>query len=152
MFFIKEGIISVLFIGSILFSTKSFGQKIVTMQPDLDLLRIQNDTKKPPQIIYRHQSGFQFSYNPITFILRSGLYIYQHQITHQITSNCMYSPSCSEFSRQSLAQYGFLKGVSLTLDRLTRCTKLQAYYNIKHMKINTELKFVDDCHLYHWHE
>lgn len=34
---------------------------------------------------------------------------------------CPMHPSCSEYSRQAIARYGFAKGWIMTVDRLTRC-------------------------------
>lgn len=35
--------------------------------------------------------------------------------------NCRFLPTCSEYSRQALKQYGMIQGVKLTLKRLGRC-------------------------------
>lgn len=37
-------------------------------------------------------------------------------------SHCQFSPSCSEYSRQSIKEYGFSIGVIMTADRLMRCS------------------------------
>jgi hypothetical protein len=35
---------------------------------------------------------------------------------------CVYSPSCSDFSKNCIEEYGFLKGIALSSDRLCRCS------------------------------
>jgi putative component of membrane protein insertase Oxa1/YidC/SpoIIIJ protein YidD len=35
--------------------------------------------------------------------------------------SCNYTPSCSEYTRQALLKYGFLKGWRLGLARIRRC-------------------------------
>jgi putative membrane protein insertion efficiency factor len=34
---------------------------------------------------------------------------------------CRFYPSCSEYSRQALLKYGFLKGIGKTIWRILRC-------------------------------
>ena len=34
---------------------------------------------------------------------------------------CPYYPSCSQYSKESLLKYGFVKGLSLSLYRIFRC-------------------------------
>jgi putative membrane protein insertion efficiency factor len=35
--------------------------------------------------------------------------------------SCIYSPTCSEYTYQAIAKYGFLRGVSMGVERLMRC-------------------------------
>lgn len=63
------------------------------------------------------------NYNPITLTFSSALYIYQKVISPQLQSRCPYEISCSAFSFASIQEYGLLKGVALSADRLTRCTQ-----------------------------
>jgi putative membrane protein insertion efficiency factor len=50
------------------------------------------------------------------------LTIYQQGVSPVIAADCLYSPSCSRFSRQAINKYGLVKGVLITADRLTRCS------------------------------
>jgi putative membrane protein insertion efficiency factor len=50
------------------------------------------------------------------------LSVYQNNISAIISADCLYNPSCSRFSRQAINEYGLLKGVLVTADRLTRCS------------------------------
>jgi putative component of membrane protein insertase Oxa1/YidC/SpoIIIJ protein YidD len=35
---------------------------------------------------------------------------------------CNFTPSCSDYARQAIARYGFLRGARLALGRARRCT------------------------------
>lgn len=50
------------------------------------------------------------------------LTVYQKHISALIAADCLYSLSCSRYSRESINKYGFARGVLLTADRLTRCS------------------------------
>jgi len=41
--------------------------------------------------------------------------------------SCRFYPSCSEYSRQALNEYGFLKGFSLSIKRLGKCHPLGSH-------------------------
>lgn len=63
-------------------------------------------------------------YNPVSLTLGGLLYIYQNSISRQFSANCLYHPSCSDFSKRAISKYGFIKGILLSTDRLTRCNKI----------------------------
>ena len=63
-------------------------------------------------------------YNPISLSFGGLLFAYQKFLSPQISSNCPYSPSCSAFSKKSILDYGFIKGIALSADRLMRCNSL----------------------------
>lgn len=46
---------------------------------------------------------------------------YRHTLSEVRGPVCNFSPSCSRYSQQSISDYGFVKGVLLTTDRLLRC-------------------------------
>ena len=73
---------------------------------------------------YRHPAHLSWSWNPAKLLIRTGLFVYQKEITYQMNSNCMYGPSCSEFSRQSFELYNPGKGLFMSIDRLMRCNRL----------------------------
>lgn len=62
-------------------------------------------------------------YNPISLVFSGSLYIYQKLISPQLQSKCPYEISCSAFSMASIEEFGPIKGIPLTADRLTRCTQ-----------------------------
>ena len=50
------------------------------------------------------------------------LTVYQKHISILISADCLYSLSCSRYSREAINKYGIIKGVLLTADRLNRCS------------------------------
>jgi putative component of membrane protein insertase Oxa1/YidC/SpoIIIJ protein YidD len=50
------------------------------------------------------------------------LTVYQKHISVLISADCLYTLSCSRYSREVINKYGFIPGVLLTADRLTRCS------------------------------
>jgi len=55
---------------------------------------------------------------------------------------CPMYPSCSEYSRQAVARYGFVKGWVLTMDRLMRCGRDELRLTQK-IRINGQIKYFD---------
>ena len=47
--------------------------------------------------------------------------MYQLFISPVLQSNCRYLPTCSEYSIQSLKEYGLLKGSYLSFKRIIHC-------------------------------
>lgn len=79
------------------------------------------DPRKPKFL--SADKGILIKYNPINLTLGGLLYFYQKIVSPQLASNCPYEISCSAFSKVSIQEFGFIKGVPLTADRLTRCTQ-----------------------------
>jgi uncharacterized protein len=61
------------------------------------------------------------NYLPTRYIFGSLLFIYQNVISEQISADCAYEMSCSEFSKNSISKFGILKGVLLSGNRLSSC-------------------------------
>lgn len=51
---------------------------------------------------------------------------YQRYISRYILTgnNCRFYPTCSEYSLQAYAKYGFIKGTVFTVKRILRCNPL----------------------------
>ena len=47
--------------------------------------------------------------------------IYQNFISPILPSTCRYSPTCSEYSKQSLVKFGLIKGSILSIKRIIKC-------------------------------
>jgi len=47
--------------------------------------------------------------------------LYQKMLSPLLPQACRFYPSCSEYSRNSIVRYGFVKGMWLTLIRLSKC-------------------------------
>lgn len=74
--------------------------------------------------------------NPVKIVVNAGINIYQKLISSAQGDVCNFSPSCSNFARQSISEYGILWGSLMTADRLMRCQPgAYKYYNIYYREI-----------------
>lgn len=76
--------------------------------------------------IYKNEKSVLKKYNPVSLTFGGLLYIYQNAITYQFAAGCIYCPTCSEFSKRSIKEFGLFKGFLLSADRLSRCSKIAA--------------------------
>lgn len=63
-------------------------------------------------------------YNPVTLVFGSMLYVYQAAFSPQISAECRFQMSCSGFSKQSIGEFGLIKGIALSADRIMKCNRL----------------------------
>ena len=47
--------------------------------------------------------------------------VYQLIISPMLGSNCRFIPTCSEYSMESLREYGLIKGIFLSIKRIGKC-------------------------------
>ena len=47
--------------------------------------------------------------------------LYQKRISKYTKKNCRFYPTCSEYSKQAILKYGFLKGSFLSIKRISKC-------------------------------
>ena len=59
--------------------------------------------------------------NILTLIIIIFLKFYQFFISPIIGQNCRYLPTCSEYSIQSLKKFGIIKGLFLSVRRVSKC-------------------------------
>ena len=76
----------------------------------------------------------------LKFAATALIRLYQKFISSQDGPTCSFSPSCSQFGMGAIKEYGILRGVLLTADRLLRCNGSQAQHY--HKDPNSE-KYVD---------
>lgn len=84
------------------------------------------ETKRKVSFLLSRKKNPIVRYNPVSLTFGGLLYIYQKFLSPQISVNCPYNPHCSAFSKHSILQYGFIKGIALSADRLTRCNGIAA--------------------------
>lgn len=70
---------------------------------------------------FKHSRPF-IKYNPLFISLGGLLYLYQKYVSVQLSTDCIYTPSCSHYSALLIKRYG-IHGIFLSADRLTRCNK-----------------------------
>lgn len=109
-----------------------------------DLVQSKFEYKRKVTYLFEGKNAI-VKYNPISLVFGGLLYAYQKTISVQIGANCPYEVNCSNFSKQCIRKYGLLKGIPLTADRLTRCTKLAGIDFIEGVDFNSRtLKVYDD--------
>lgn len=96
-------------------------------------------TKKPLRAIQK--------YNPIYWFFNGSLTVYQKVISPQFSANCLFELSCSRFSRAAIQEYGIVKGLALTADRLSRCNRISAT-TINPFRLNEAGKVIDTPSMY----
>ncbi|WP_169704724.1 membrane protein insertion efficiency factor YidD [Runella slithyformis] len=64
--------------------------------------------------------------NPVYWLLNGALTGYQKVISPQISAECLYELSCSRFSRVAIQEFGVIKGIALSADRISRCNRVAA--------------------------
>ena len=47
--------------------------------------------------------------------------IYQRLISPLLPASCIYTPTCSEYAKQSFVKHGFFKGFGLSVIRILKC-------------------------------
>ena len=56
-----------------------------------------------------------------SFLLLAVIYIYQNFISPFLPARCRYTPTCSQYSKESIQKYGPYKGFILTFKRIIKC-------------------------------
>ncbi len=72
---------------------------------------------------YRRQTWLA-KYNPVSLALKGAMLGYQRLMSQQLARSCPYQLTCSNFSKQAIEQYGIVKGVFLSADRIMRCNRI----------------------------
>ena len=57
----------------------------------------------------------------ISFLLLAVIYIYQNFISPFLPARCRYTPTCSQYSKESIKKHGPYKGFILTFKRIIKC-------------------------------
>ncbi len=87
-------------------------------------------------------------YNPISLVLKGALLGYQKILSQQLARNCPYEISCSNFSKQSMREFGILKGVFISADRILRCNRI-GYEDVSPLSINPATgRIIDSPNMY----
>jgi len=116
IFFLFSGFVSVSQ-SSLISDIQLIGEKRV---------EVLKQEKKTRPYIYSGKTNPLVKYNPVNAVFGGLLFIYQNALSQQFSANCLYHPSCSDFSKQSVREYGLLKGVFLSADRVMRCNRIAA--------------------------
>lgn len=116
------------------------------LSSDLLLIKQKNESVIPEKNIRKYtnlsKNKWQ-AYNPINLTFSGLMFFYQNVLSNQVNAGCIYSPSCSEFSKQCIKKHGLVKGIFLSADRVQRCNRITALgLNIRNL--NSQFKFPDN--------
>lgn len=56
-----------------------------------------------------------------SFLFISIILIYQKVISPILPATCRYNPTCSEYGKQAIIKHGPIKGVFLSIKRISKC-------------------------------
>jgi putative component of membrane protein insertase Oxa1/YidC/SpoIIIJ protein YidD len=99
-------------------------------------------------IAYKHKS-FVAKYNPFSLVATAAMLFYQHVVSPELFRHCLYERSCSNYSKQAINEFGLIKGVFMSADRLMRCNGM-AINDIPPDQFNDEQLAIDEPSKYHW--
>ena len=57
----------------------------------------------------------------LSSLLLFMIYLYQKFISPMMPASCRYTPTCSQYSKESIIKYGPLKGAYLAFKRVIKC-------------------------------
>ena len=89
---------------------------------DLAALKaLRTECPTPRRVTY----GFgRRSLNPFYHMAAAAMYAYQRSVSPIMTTRCAFRPTCSAYGKGLIADYGLVRGVVYTADRLTRCNRI----------------------------
>ncbi len=91
---------------------------------DLQLIATKQGHNHQEQQKIRKKVKFTQAVNPVYWVYKGGLAVYQKHISPQLSTHCIYETSCSRFSRKLIDEHGLVKGLFLTCDRLSKCNRI----------------------------
>ncbi len=100
------------------------------------------------QVTYGFTKGKR-TWNPVYHVLSSGMYVYQSVVSPLLSTRCVFTPTCSAYSKRLIHEYGLLKGTFLTADRLMRCNRISlSDNNNKYLLANGHGHIAEDVDRY----
>jgi uncharacterized protein len=119
-----------LILFSFIVITDCLPAQTINFRSDIEHLGIKLSQKPPDPFlrpyIYQNEPSLIKKLNPVNIILGGGLFVYQNVLSRHFSADCLFTPSCSEFSKQAIKEYGLFKGVFMSIDRVNRCNRIAA--------------------------
>lgn len=84
----------------------------------------------------------------LAFPVRILFGFYRTTISEQISADCAFDLSCSQFSAAAIDRFGLVKGLLLTGDRLTRCHLFVGQETVPVLFNNRTGKVIDEPSMY----
>jgi len=81
--------------------------------------------------------------NPLLIVAKGGMWVYQNTLSPQLSRECPYEITCSNFSKQAIEKLGLFKGVLVSADRLMRCNPF-SLSRVDEDKMNNETQKIID--------
>ena len=107
----------------------SFGQEI-DLKSDLlladSIAKDQIPVSKKRDYIFKNEPKTFKNSNPASLLFGGLLFVYQNHFSQHLSASCLYHPSCSDFGKHAVQEFGLIKGTFLSLDRLSRCNRIAA--------------------------
>jgi uncharacterized protein len=152
-------IFSKLFFGIFIFNFGNTGYS-QNIQNDIALIKNKYYTSESADNYYRNSlfnntetlkfkhKNFISRYNPLSLSATAMMFFYQHVVSPQFSRTCLYESTCSNFSKKAIAEFGLVKGIFLSADRLMRCN-IAAMQDIPVGNYNFEGYAIDEPKIYH---
>lgn len=84
--------------------------------------------------------------NPLFYAGGGLMFVYQNVFSEQLQSDCTYRISCSEYTKQCVQKFGFLKGMLIGLHQLSTCVP-GAYLDYDKFFLTDEFKVDNSVYL-----
>lgn len=125
--------VSVVFFGSTAFAGEA---------ADLAFIRKVNPIMRlEPQTVVRFDPQEP---SELKFVATGLIRLYQKFISSQDGPTCNFQPTCSRFGMACIQEYGMIRGLLLTADRLLRCNGFQSQHYHKDEVTGTYIDPVSD--------
>lgn len=91
-------------------------------ESDLRLLQAKFEPKPASKLTY--SADVKTNHNEVQVVFAGLFLFYKSFVSSQDSQKCVFHPSCSEYGMLAVKQFGALKGMALTFDRMSRCNAL----------------------------
>lgn len=91
---------------------------------------------RPP--LAKHKKQF----NPVNILSGSLLSFYQNIVSEQLSGSCSFEISCSEYTKKSIEQLGWFKGVFIGLNQYTNCVPRNHEHHSE-CAVNQDMKIIN---------
>ncbi len=107
--------------------------------------------KRKIQYLFADFSNPLLKYNPLSLFFGSLMFTYQSVVSPQFSASCLFHTSCSHFSIQLIREFGLIKGIALSADRVSRCSRIAAT-DIHPLRVDDKSgKVLEDTDMFKWH-
>lgn len=82
-----------------------------------------------------HNNNVVANYNPVALVLKGSMLLYQNVLSPQLSKDCPYEITCSNYAKLAIKQYGAMRGVIMGAERIMRCNRI-AVLDVDPLSIN----------------